>query len=72
MDAEEPFLLSCISLLATGLGFIWENRMIKKVTTLIMMRAELEAAVSIRRRSRLPRIREAGDIMSNIIANFVG
>lgn len=69
--ADEPFLLPCATILATGLNFIWENRKVRKHTTLFMMRAELEAAVSVRRRSRLSRIREAGDIMSNMLANFL-
>ena len=69
--ADEPFLLPCATILATGLSFIWENRKVKKYTTLFMMRAELEAAVSVRRRSRLSRIREAGDIMNNMLVNFL-
>ena len=69
--ADEPFLLPCATIFATGLSFIWENRKVRKYTTLFMMRAELEAAVSVRRISRLFRIREAGDIMNNMLANFV-
>ena len=69
--ADETFLLPTVAILATGLEYIWENRKIRKTTTLFMMRAELEAAVSIRRRSRLRRIREAGDIMFNMINNFL-
>ena len=68
--ADETFLLPTVAILATGLEYIWENRKIRKTTTLFMMRAELEAAVSIRRRSRLRRIREAGDIMFIMINNF--
>ena len=69
--ADEPFLLPCATILSTGLNFFWENRKVRKYTTLFMMRAELEAAVSVRRRSRLARIREAGDIMYNMLANFL-
>ena len=68
--ADEPFLLPCATIFATGLSFIWENRKVRKYTALFMMRAELEAAVSVRRRSRLARMREAGDIMYNMLANF--
>ena len=38
---------------------IWENRELRKYTTLFMVRAEVEAAVSVIRRSRLSRIRKA-------------
>ena len=68
--ADDPFLLASTSLLAIGLEFIWENRKMKKNTSLFSMRAELEAAISIRRRSRLRQIRETACIMENIINNF--
>ena len=32
LSADEPFLLACTSLLASGLGLIWENRRFKKST----------------------------------------
>ena len=70
VESDEPFILSTVSTLATGLLFIWENRKLKKSTTLPMMRAELEAAVSIKRRSRLKKVREASQIMQNMIDNF--
>ena len=69
--ADELFLLPCATIFATGLSFIWENRKVRKYTNLFMMRAELEAAVSVRRRSRLSRLREAGEIMNNMLANFL-
>lgn len=68
--ADETFLLPTVTILAIGLEFIWENRKLKKATTLFLMRAELESAVSIRRRSRLQHVREAGDIISNMLSNF--
>jgi hypothetical protein len=67
---DETFLLPTVATLSTGLEFIWENRKMRKTTTLFKMRAELEAAASIRRRSRLQCVREAGDIMHNMINNF--
>ena len=70
VDADEVFLLPTITVLATGLMAIWENRLQKKVTNLFMMRTELECAVSIRRRSRNRIIREAGEIIQNLITNF--
>ena len=68
--ADEVFMLATITILTTGLELIWANRLIKKTTSLYMMRAELECAVSIRRRSRNRKIREAGEIIQNIITNF--
>ena len=70
IESDEVFTLATVSVLATGLLHIWENRKLRKNTTLYMMRAELEAAVSIRRRSRLKKVREAGDIMHNMLNNF--
>ena len=70
IKTDEPFTLPTVAILATGLLFVRENRKQRKQTTLFMMRAELEAAVSIRRRSRLRHVREAGDIMNNLLNNF--
>ena len=70
LTAVDPFLLPCAIILATGLGLIWENRKFKKTTSLFNMRTELEMAISIRRKSRFRALREAGNIMSNIVANF--
>ena len=70
VQSDETFMLSTVSTLATGLLYIWENRKVRKATTLHMMRAQLEAAVSIKRRSRLKQLREAGQIMQNMLDNF--
>ena len=70
VESDEVFTLATVSVLATGLLYIWEKRKERKSTTLYMMRAELEAAVSIRRRSRLKKVREAGEIMHNMLNNF--
>ena len=71
LETEEPFMLASVSLLATGLQFIWDNRKSKIRTPLYSMRAELEAAISIRRRSRLQKLRETAEIMKNMIDNFL-
>ena len=71
VKADEVFTLATITILTTGLELIWSNRQQKKATTLFMMRAELECAVSIRRRSRNHLIREAGKIITNIVTNFL-
>ena len=69
--ADEVFILPTVSVLATGLELIWQNRKLKKSTPLYSIRAELEAAVSLRRKSSSRKIRETGDIMNNMIGNFL-
>ena len=71
LTADEPFLLASISLLASGLQLIWENRRVKKSTALYMMRADLENSVTIKRKSRLKKVRETAEIMGNMIVNFL-
>ena len=70
LSGDECFLLPSVVLLATGLQFIWENRKQKLATTLFLMRAELEAAVTLRRKSSNRRIKEAASIMENMINSF--
>ena len=69
LTADDPFLMPTIAILTTGLEFIWENRKLKKPTALYTLRAELELAVSIRRKSSSRRVREAASIMINMILN---
>ena len=71
VKADEVFLLATITILTTGLESIWSNRQLKKVTTPYMIRADLECALSIKRRSRNKSIREAGNIISNVLNNFL-
>ena len=70
LSADEPFLLASISILSSGLELIWENRKVKKSTAMYSMRAELESSISIKRRSRLRRVKEASKIMENMVENF--
>ena len=70
VEADEVFLLATITILTTGLETIWSNRQLKKFTTPHMMGADLECAVSIKRRSENKTIREAEKIISNVINNF--
>ena len=70
VQSDETAMLSTVLTLATWLLYKWENRKLRKATTLHMMRAQLEAAVSIKRRSRLKQVREAGQIMQNMPDNF--
>ena len=63
--------IAVVGLLSTGLELIWNRRMEKKNMDHIVMRSELEWAALLRRKSRNSQIREAGDIMLNMIVNFV-
>ena len=56
--------LAVVYLLATGLKYIWESRMLKKQITLHQLRSELEAKVSILRKSRH---KEAGEKMLELL-----
>ena len=69
--ADQPFLLASAAILSTGLEYIWENRKKKKSTSLFSVRAEIEAAIAIKRKSRLWRIKECGDMMDNMLNNFL-
>ena len=68
--ADDPFTLPTVVMLATGLQLIWLNRKDKKVTTVWAMRAELEARVQLLRRGRTRKLREAGNILDNLLNNF--
>ena len=50
LPEEENLAVQCI--LTTGLKYIWEARLAKKVVTIFRMRAEIEARVSILRKTR--------------------
>ena len=63
---ELPVLLT----LSWGMFFIWKNRTKKKSTNLYQIRAEIECMISLLRRSRASKLREAGDMVANTIANF--
>ena len=51
-DLNEEQQLATVCLLATGLKYIWSTRIEKKYATLFKMRAEIEAKISILRRTR--------------------
>ena len=57
-------------LIATGLQLIWKNRQLKKATSTWSMRSEMEARISLLRRTRKKKLVEAGDILENMITNF--
>ena len=56
--------LAALYILSTGLKFIWETRLEKKVVVKHMMRAEIEAKVSILRRTRFYR---SADIINELL-----
>ena len=71
LTADEPFLLASILILSSELELIWENRKSKKTTALYTMRAELEATISIKWKSRLRKVREAAEIKENMVVSFL-
>ena len=68
---DDPFLLPTLILIASGLELIWMNRVEKKATSIWTMRAELEARISLLRKTRKKKLIEAGNIMENMISNFL-
>ena len=63
-EAEE---LAVVYVIATCLKYIWEQRMLKKVAKPFLMRAELEAKISLLRKTRYV---EAGNIMEVMLGNL--
>ena len=49
---DEVDQLAAVCLLSTGLMYIWETRVDKKLVTIFKMRAEIEARISILRKTR--------------------
>ena len=68
--ADDPFTLPTVIILVTGLTLVWTNRKIRKETTKWTMRAEIEARVLLLRKCRSTRLKESGEIISNILENF--
>ena len=68
--ACDPFTLPVMVCIATGLSLVWSNRKLKKTTTQWAMRAELEAKLQLLRKCRTRRLREAGNIINNMLENF--
>ena len=66
VEAQDPFALPTVVIVATGIDLIWSNRLKSAVTSLAAMRAELEARARLFRQARGRRLREAGAIMANI------
>ena len=71
LDIRDPiYELSTVLVLYTGLFYIWRNRTKRKGTAQYQIRAEIECLISLLRRSRLRRLREAGDIIEYTMSNF--
>ena len=64
LSDEEELATTC--LLATGLKYIWEARASKKQVTTFRMRAEVEARISILRRTRH---KNAGELMGVMLSS---
>ena len=63
-NLDEVQCLAAVSLIATGLRFIWERRIENKTVPLYLIRAELEAKIELLRRTRYDR---AGELMHLIV-----
>ena len=70
LNCEPMYEVPTMLVLATGLNLIWQNRINKKGTTLYQIRAEIECLVSLLRRSRSKKLREAGNMVNNTLTNF--
>ena len=62
LSTEENLAVQCI--LVSGMKYIWETRITRKVLYLFSMRAEIEAKISILRKTRFS---NAAVLMENII-----
>ena len=51
-ELEEDDLLATLGIISTGLNYIWQARADKKVVSQFMMRAEIEAIITILRKTR--------------------
>ena len=65
LPEEENLAVQCI--LTTGLKYIWEARLAKKVVTVFRMRAEIEARVSILRKTRFA---SSAQLVADLISIF--
>ena len=63
-DLDEQEQLAAVCLLATGLKYIWSTRVEKKAVILYKMRSEIEAKISVLRRTRYS---SAGDKIAEMI-----
>ena len=66
LPVEENLALQCI--LATGMKYIWEARLAKKVVYKFKMRAEIEARISILRKTRY---QSSASLMAELIRMLV-
>ena len=69
VEIQDPFTLPTLTVIATGLEFIWSNKMKTTATTEAAMQAELRAKAGLLKQARSRRLREAGAIIVNILAN---
>ena len=63
LTAEENLAVQCI--LVTGMKYIWETRILRKVLHLFRMRAEIEAKISILRKTTFS---NSAILMENLIS----
>ena len=71
IKTDALYELPTMLVLGTGLSLIWRNRVLKKRTTVHQTRAEVECLVSLIRKSRNRKLREAGNMIENSLNSFV-
>ena len=59
--------LTALLILATGLKYMWETRVAKKVVIKYKMRAEIEAKVSLLRKTKYQRVADRLEILLNFL-----
>ena len=69
-SCDPIYELPTMLIIGAGLNLIWQNRASKKGTSLYQVRSELECLVSLLRKSRSKKLREAGDMVENTMVNF--
>ena len=65
LPEEENF--TALLILSTGLKYIWETRAAKKVVVKYKMRAEIEAKVTLLRKTKYKRVADRSEILLNFL-----
>ena len=70
MTSDTLYKLPVMLVLCTGMNYICENRLKKKGTSIFQIRSEIECLISLLRRSRRRLLKEAGEMINNMLVNF--
>ena len=67
VNTDSLYQLPATLILYTGLEFIWKNRLQKKKTSVFNTRSEMELLITLLRKSRRSRLKEAGSMIQNTL-----